>query len=150
MTPLFYFLLCGAVFVAAAAASGTYCANVFGIHQSPAVGRKEALDAMFRLLLYVPAVLIALIAAAVAKRRSVWMALIAFVVGMAPLTVKYAIGHWNAVIAMALRKWTAAALSVGLLPFSGLFWVALAGLSAGLILMLTKPCPTSSDSRPDL
>jgi len=99
------FLLCGAALVVLAAMGGTYFANVIVLGKAAPIALKESIDALSNwfaiLFLYLPAAAIALIAAAVARRRSARASLIVFAAGTIPLVVLYVIGHWNAAVAMS-------------------------------------------------
>lgn len=57
------------------------------------------------------------------------LACLLFAASMTALVYLYFVGHWGAQDALLQEKWTASALSVGLLPFEG----ALVGLGSALV-----------------
>ena len=69
------------------------------------------------IMLLVPFVLIALICAYGQKRAPGLRIAVIFAIAMVPLLYFYVDGHFAAQQAMKAEHWTAAALSVGLLPF---------------------------------
>lgn len=142
MGPRSHFLLWGAVLVVIAIMAGSFLANVMALGRTVPIALGQAVNALFNgiaiFVLYVPVALIGLISAAIVKRRSIELALVAFVVGVAPLTYMYAAAHWDAAIAMSQSKWTAAALSIGLFSFLGLIWAATVGFLVWLLLKSAK------------
>ena len=85
-------------------------------------------------LLLLPFLLLGLMAAAFFTRRSSIYGIVIFLIGAAILVALYYEGHMGAEAAMTQRHWTAAALSVGLLPFQGagvLVILLVGGLIAG-------------------
>lgn len=138
MGPRSHFLLWGAILVVVAIMAGSFLANVMALGRTVPMALGQAVNALFNgfaiFVLYVPVALISLISAALAKRRSIELALVVFVIGVAPLGYMYGVAHWDAAIAMFQSKWTAAALSIGLFSFLGLIWAAVLGLLVRLLL----------------
>jgi hypothetical protein len=85
------------------------------------------------LMLLAPFVAMAGLSAEVAKTSNVAVASIFFAVLAGVLGWLYFWGYWDAQIAMGQRKWTAAALSVGLVPFFSIPLLIVAAIAAGLI-----------------
>ncbi len=93
------------------------------------VGRNTALEAVNETLYYsatqplgtvmllTPFVLLGWMAGSLAAKRTLKSGMILFVAGAIVLGLMYLRGHLGAEQAMQNHKWTAAALSVGLLPF---------------------------------
>jgi hypothetical protein len=67
--------------------------------------------------LLLPFLLLGWMAASLAKKRTLKSGAVLFVTGAVVLGLIYLAGHIGAEQAMKQRKWTAAALSVGLIPF---------------------------------
>jgi hypothetical protein len=91
--------------------------------------REQLLGTM---LLLLPFLVLGCIAAGCTIKRSVVYGATVFVVGATLLLVLYYKGYMDSEIAMKQRHWTAAALSVGLLPFQS-FAVLVLLLIGGLI-----------------
>jgi hypothetical protein len=72
------------------------------------------------IILFVPFALVAAICAWLEKRVNLWGCLLIFLIAIGTLCFFYANGFWDAQLALSRRRWTAASLSVGLLPFIGL------------------------------
>jgi len=85
------------------------------------------------LMLIAPFFLLAWMAASLARKRTFERGLLLFGIAALALTVLYVFGHVGAEQALKHRKWTAAALSVGLLPFQSIPVLVLA-LIARLLL----------------
>jgi hypothetical protein len=68
-------------------------------------------------MLAAPFLVAGLLSAAVARRANLAQASLFFVVVVAILGWIYFLGHWGAQQALLQKKWTAASLSIGLLPF---------------------------------
>ncbi|MES2938513.1 MAG: hypothetical protein V4864_12585 [Pseudomonadota bacterium] len=85
------------------------------------------------LMLVAPFLLLAWMAASLAKARTFESGLILFGIAALALTALYVLGHVAAEQAVNSRQWTAAALSVGLLPFQSIPVLVLA-LLARLLL----------------
>jgi hypothetical protein len=84
-------------------------------------------------MLLAPFLLLGWIAASLAKKRTFERGLLLFGTGVVALGALYFVGHIGAEQAMQNGKWTAAALSVGLLPFQSIP-VLLVALVARLLL----------------
>jgi hypothetical protein len=87
-------------------------------------------------LLYAPFVALALMADAVERKASRIRAVLFFGFFACVFGWLYLRGYWSAEIALAQGHWTAASLSVGLLPFKSVPVLAVAGVSALLIRKL--------------
>lgn len=72
------------------------------------------------LMLLAPFALLGWMAASLAKSRTLGAGLLLFSAGAAALGLVYFWGHVGAEQAMLNRKWTAASLAIGLLPFQSL------------------------------
>jgi MFS family permease len=71
-------------------------------------------------MLLAPFLLLGWMAASLARKRTFNRGLLLFGIGVVALGALYFVGHIGAEQAMHDRKWTAAALSVGLLPFQSI------------------------------
>ena len=85
------------------------------------------------LMLLGPFVAMAGLSAEVAKTSGRVGAAVFFCVLAAVLGWMYFSGYWGAQIALGQKKWTAAALSVGLLPFMSVPVLLVAAIATGLI-----------------
>ncbi len=85
------------------------------------------------LLLAAPFFGVGVVAANLAKGVSPFQAKVFFVSSAAALTALYLSGYWAAQQALLAQKWTAAALSVGLLPFKSILILLLAAIAAGVL-----------------
>jgi hypothetical protein len=85
------------------------------------------------LMLLAPFLLIAWMAASLARRRTFERGLLLFMVAAGALGVLYFVGHVEAEQALKSRRWTAAALSVGLLPFESIPVLLLALIARWLL-----------------
>jgi hypothetical protein len=85
------------------------------------------------LMLLAPFIAMAVLSAEVARSSNRVSASVFFCVWAAALGWLYFSGHWDAQIALGQHKWTAAALSVGLLPFMSVPVLLLAAIAAGVI-----------------
>jgi len=85
------------------------------------------------LFLLMPFVAVAFICAAVETRARTRSAVAIFGVGMLTLLYFYFVGHQDAQHALLAQRWTAAALSIGLLPFFVGVPVVAAAVVAGVI-----------------
>lgn len=72
------------------------------------------------LMLLAPFLLLAWMAASLAKVRTFASGLVLLAITASALTVLYVFGHVQSEQALNSRQWTAAALSVGLLPFQSI------------------------------
>jgi hypothetical protein len=88
------------------------------------------------LIFYAPFAALALMAASVEKKTSRLRGAAFFGFFVCVLGMLYFRGLWYAEIAMMERKWTAASLTIGLLPFQSVPVLAIAGLVA---LLIRKP-----------
>jgi hypothetical protein len=138
-----HFLLWGAILVVIAIMVGSFSANFMALGRTVSLALGQTVDALFNgvaiLVLYAPVALISLISAALAQRRSMKLALVVFVIGVAPVACMYGAAHWDAEVAMFHGKWTAAALSIGFSCFLALSWAAALGLLVRLLLKSAKP-----------
>ena len=89
-------------------------------------------------MLLAPFLLLALICAVVARRSTMVRATMLFGVAAAALLILYYLGYDGAQRALRDEQWTAAALSVGLLPFLAVPLVVLAAI-AGIVLVRAGP-----------
>ena len=85
------------------------------------------------LLLAAPFFGIGVVAANLAKGVSPFQAKVFFASSVAGLGALYLAGYWAAQQALLAQKWTAAALSVGLLPFKSILVLLLAAIAAGVL-----------------
>ena len=83
------------------------------------------------LLLAAPFLVIGIVAANLAKCVGSFKARVFFVSSVVALGALYLSGYWAAQQALQAHKWTAAALSVGLLPFQSILILVLAAYPAG-------------------
>jgi hypothetical protein len=118
----------------------------FGMHSRMVIGGESYDHALSRhmyyareqllgtMLLLLPFLVLGSIAAGFSIKRSVAHGATVFVVGATFLLVLYYKGYMDSEIAIKQRHWTAAALSVGLLPFQSfavLFLLLIGGFIAG-------------------
>jgi hypothetical protein len=96
-------------------------------------GHYMAAQPIGTLMLLAPFVAMAVLSAEVARASNRASAAVFFSALAAALGWLYFSGHWDAQLALAQRKWTAAALSVGLLPFLSVPVLFIAAIAAGLI-----------------
>ena len=87
-------------------------------------------------MLLAPFLIMALICATVAKRSTMMRAILLFGVIAAALLSLYDLGYHGSQLALRDEQWTAAALSVGLLPFLAIPLLLIGGV-AGIILVKT-------------
>jgi uncharacterized membrane protein (GlpM family) len=88
------------------------------------------------LFLYAPFAALALMAASVERKSSRIGGAVFFGFFVCVLGALYFHGFWYFEIAMMARKWTAASLSIGLLPFQSVPVLVVAG---GVALLVRKP-----------
>lgn len=80
----------------------------------------SAIQPIGSMMLLAPFLFLGWMAASLAKKKTMKVGMLLFAVGVTILTVMYFKGHIGAQQAMLAHKWTAAALSVGLLPFQSI------------------------------
>lgn len=85
------------------------------------------------LILAAPFFIIGIVAAKLAKAAGSLQAKAFFTLSIAGLCALYLSGYWAAQHALLAEKWTAAALSVGLLPFQSILILVLAAFVAGFM-----------------
>lgn len=89
------------------------------------------------IMLLAPFALLGWMAASLTRKKTLKQGAILFSIGAVVLSLMYFVGHMGAEQAMLNRKWTAAALSVGLLPFQSI--PVLFGILVVRLLMGRKP-----------
>jgi hypothetical protein len=85
------------------------------------------------LMLLAPFIGATVLSAEVAKTSNMAIAWIFFGLVAGVLGSLYFFGHWGAQVALEQRQWTAAALSVGMLPFLSIPVLLVAAVGAGVI-----------------
>lgn len=85
------------------------------------------------LLLALPFFAVGILAANLAKDVGSIQAKVCFIFSVMGLGALYLSGYWAAQQALVAQKWTAAALSVGVLPVKSIFVLMLAGIVASLL-----------------
>lgn len=84
-------------------------------------------------MLAAPFLVAGLLSAAVARRADLVQARLFFVVVVALLGWIYFFGYWGAQQALLEKKWTAASLSIGLLPFISIPVILIAAIAVMVI-----------------
>jgi len=141
MKPVAYLLLASVVSVAATTGSDVVArmevaGETFGYatRDHLSIALNSWVGAIF---LLAPFLIVGWTAAAIEKRARTRIAILVFAVGMVPLTYFYFHGYQAAQHALADEKWTAAALSIGLLPFFvGIPVLLLVGVTAAIAVGL--------------
>jgi hypothetical protein len=87
------------------------------------------------LLLFGPFAVGAWISLWVKRKANTALACLLFAASMTTLGYFYFVGHWDAEHALQQKKWTASALSVGLLPFVGAMVVLASALVGGAMIL---------------
>lgn len=85
------------------------------------------------LMLLAPFIGAAALSAEVARTSTMATAWVLFGLVTGVLGWLYFSGHWEAQVALQQRKWTAASLSVGMLPFLSIPVLLLAAIGAGVV-----------------
>jgi hypothetical protein len=91
------------------------------------------------LMLLAPFGFLAVIASWVQERTSSWKAVILFTVPIGYLMYSYFSGYQASQVAMLDERWTAAALSIGFLPFAAAPIVLVTWLAGFIIVRLKRP-----------
>ncbi len=99
------------------------------------------------MVLLLPFALLAWISGALANRNDFRHGLIMFGVGVALLAILYFVGYHDSAIAIAQRKWTAASLAVGLLPFESLPIILVVSVVYFIARRPISPKPSTSLER---
>jgi hypothetical protein len=96
------------------------------------------------MLLAAPYLAVGILSTGVVKRTGLIKASLFFVVVVAVLGALYFFGYWGAQQALVKRAWTAAALSVGLLPFMSIpiIIIAVIATRSSTLLGADKPPPS--------
>ena len=94
------------------------------------------------LLLAAPFLVIGVVAANLAKGVGSFQAKVFFVISVVALGALYLSGYWAAQQALLAHKWTAATLSVGLLPFQSILILVLAAFPAGFMFWRAERAKT--------
>jgi hypothetical protein len=94
------------------------------------------------LLLAAPFLCVGIVATKLAKHVGLFQAKIFFVFSVVALGALYLSGYWAAQQALLAQKWTAAALSVGLLPFQSILILVLAAFPAGFMFWRAERAKT--------
>ena len=149
---LLYFVLALMAFFAATAGSDLFAQVTLG-HESIADALSEHFhwartDVIGTLMLFVPFVLLAAIALWVEKRRNRLAGSTLFAISVLLLIYSYFEGYQSAKVDELGHHWTAAALSIGFLPFMAVGVVLLTGVVAFLLVALerSKPQPRKEPS----
>jgi len=90
------------------------------------------------LMLLAPFVFLAVIASWVQERTNTWIAVAVFGIPMLYLIYSYFQGYQASQAAMLDKRWTAATLSIGFLPFAAAPVVLVAGLVALILVRLKR------------
>jgi hypothetical protein len=98
------------------------------------------------LMLAAPFLVAGLLSVAVLRRADLVKASLFFVVVVAILDWFYFLGYWNAQHAILERKWTAASLSIGLLPFISIPVIIIAAIAVMVIAWNHKRSVKKEDS----
>jgi hypothetical protein len=94
------------------------------------------------LLLAAPFLVIGIVAANLAKSVGAIQAIIYFVLSVTALGAIYLAGYWSAQQALLAGKLTAAAISVGMLPFQSILILVLGAFPAGFIFWKAERAKT--------
>ena len=118
-------------------------ARIAVARQAPFSAMSESLHYMTieplgTLMLLAPFVAIAGLSVWVARTSSGAIAAGFFCLFMVVIGWLYLVGHWESQEAMQRRHWTAAALSVGLLPFLSIPVVLVAAVAGGVITRMSR------------
>ena len=134
------------VFLAATTGADVYARITIGHeHFSPALGDHfywAAVQFVGTLLLLAPFVGVAFVCAYVEKRTRIRSAILIFAAAMLVLFYFYFQGHQAAERAMVAKMWTAATLSIGLLPFFIGIPVVLVAMGAAALAIKLDRCTT--------
>lgn len=93
------------------------------LHATTETAYYAAVQPVGTLMLLAPFAALGLVASSIANRKSNRAGIVVLSVGILVLGFMYLIGHIDSERFMAEKKWTAATLSVGLLPYKTIFVV---------------------------
>jgi len=136
---LLCFLVATIGFEVLASVLQTQAAVIFSLHESIHSFFSQPIGS---LLLAAPFLVIGIVAANLAKGVGSFQAKVFFVSSVAALGALYLSGYWAAQQALLAQKWTAAALSVGLLPFQSILILVLAAFPAGFMFWRAERAKT--------